>query len=95
MKVIESKPLAWFLLKREDEYYIDVHCSNGFVSFSAVVQLNNTEKATYRTHGIAFIESLGEAIANKSQYNHPRNIKDQALLNLVYEAIRQWKHEQI
>ncbi|MCC2525736.1 hypothetical protein [Vibrio coralliilyticus] len=93
MEVIESKHLEWFLLKHEDEYYIDVYCSSGFASFSAVVQLNTSEKASYCAHGVIFIESLAEAITSKAQYNHPRNIKEQGLLSLVHESIKVWKKD--
>ncbi|KYN24669.1 hypothetical protein AUQ44_01915 [Vibrio cidicii] len=94
MKVIENQVSAWFLLKYEDEYYIDVNCSSGFVSFSAVVKLNGSEKANYNSYGTVYIESLAEAISNKSQYDHPRNIKDEGFLDQIHEAIMRWKQEQ-
>ncbi|WP_125562054.1 hypothetical protein [Pseudoalteromonas rubra] len=93
MEVIEIKPSEWFLLKHEDEYYIDVYCHSGFFSFSAVVQLNASEKANYCAHGVIFIESLAEAIAGTAEYNHPRNIKEQGLLGLVTESIKVWRQD--
>lgn len=90
MKVIEFKPLAWFLVENDGELYIDVNCQSGFSGFSVVVQLNASEKMHYKNRGIRFIENLGSVIAEKSDYNHPRNIKDKSLIDEVYKAILAW-----
>ncbi|WP_295891566.1 hypothetical protein [uncultured Vibrio sp.] len=94
MEVIENKTSTWFLLKHQGEYYIDVDCNSGFMNFSAVVKLNSSEKVNYNSYGTVYIESLAEAISNKSQYDHPRNIKDKGFLNQIYETILQWQQKQ-
>ena len=94
MKVIEHKPLEWFLLQQGDDYYIDVNCSRSFVGFSVSVQLNSSEKMHYKNQGFSFIDSLGEAIAQKSEINHPRNIDNKELLDTIHEAIMEWNKNQ-
>lgn len=94
MNVVEHSPAAWFLLEQCDKYYIDVNCNSGFMSFSVLVQLNESEKINYKNQGSKFINSLAEVIAEKSEFNHPRNIKDKELLNAVHESIMSWKREQ-
>ncbi|RBO82657.1 hypothetical protein [Marinomonas aquiplantarum] len=94
MNVVEHSPAAWFLLEQDDEYYIDVNCSSGLVGFSVLVQLNGSEKTNYKNQGVEFINGLAEVIADKAELNHPRNIKNNELLNIVHESIMSWKQLQ-
>ena len=94
MNVVEHSPAAWFLLEQDDEYYIDVNCSSGLMGFSVLVQLNGSEKTNYKNQGVEFINGLAEVIANKAELNHPRNIKNKELLNIVDESIMSWKQLQ-
>jgi len=94
MEVVAHRSSAWFLLQQDCKYYIDVNCESGFVSFSALVQLNSSEKMHYESQGIRFIENLAEVIAGKAQISHPRNIKDKELLDMAHESIMEWKSDQ-
>jgi hypothetical protein len=94
VNVVEHSPAAWFLLEQDDEYYIDVNCSSGLMGFSVLVQLNGSEKTNYKNQGVEFINGLAEVIANKAELNHPRNIKNKELLNIVDESIMSWKQLQ-
>ena len=93
MKVVDYHRAFYFLLELDGEYYIDVNCNHGPVGFSVTVQLNRSEKIHYKNQGSDFSYNLAEVIIKKSDPEHPRNIKDKDLLDLVHESIMQWKQQ--
>lgn len=97
MKVIDHSPRFWFLLREDDNYFLDVSCSSSFVGYDFTIQLNDKEKENYSNGGSAYIAQLAKDI----QYSSPGSIDsksefrdrrvDQENKEKVRDAIMRWK----
>jgi len=91
MNVVEHQPYGYFLLEEAGEYYIEVNCEKGVISFSVLVQLNSSEKMHYLQQREKYLVSLATSMSNKADFSHPRNIKDKVFLDKSHKAIMAWK----
>jgi hypothetical protein len=90
MNVVDSQPQGYFLLEESGEYYIDVNCEKGFMSFSVLVMLNPSEKMNYLKQGSQYLIGLAKVISETADLNHPRNIKDKSILDESHESVMEW-----
>jgi hypothetical protein len=90
MNVADSQPQGYFLLEEGGEYYIDVNCEKGFMSFSVLVKLNPSEKMNYLKQGSQYLIGLAKVISETADLNHPRNIKDKSILDESHETVMEW-----
>ena len=64
MRVIDFEAQFWFFLTNEDNFFIDVNCSNSFVGFGRLIKLNELEISHYKLNGKNYLNQL----ANDIQY---------------------------
>lgn len=93
MKVIEHQPAHWFFLKSDDGYYLYVNCSRSFVGFSVAILLAEEEVKHYNRDGKQYIQDLANQVSNKSDPNHPRNIRDDSILKNIRDSIKEWNNQ--
>lgn len=90
MNVVLSKPGLWYLLKQDDDYLLDVHCEQSFVSFTITVALDQTEYEEFHALGRTFLDYLAEKINYWPRRYADRHLSQQ-LQTEVLEAIRRWQ----
>jgi hypothetical protein len=92
MKVIDYESWSWFLLEEAGTYYLDVHTSSSFVSWSTVIRLTSEETNEYRASGHHYITKLASDIQYYSQDERvtSRNIHGE-IGEQVHAAIMSWK----
>jgi len=64
MEVIDFEPQFWFLLRKDNDYFIDVNCSYSFVGYGRFIQLDASELKEYKKRGKPFLNDF----ANDIQY---------------------------
>lgn len=64
MEIIDFEAQFWFLLKQENEYFIDVNCSSSFIGYGRFIKLNDGEIRNYLEKGKVFVTEF----ANDIQY---------------------------
>jgi hypothetical protein len=62
MKVIDWAEGGWFLLEKQGQLYLDVHCGGGHADYSVFVSLDDAQRAAYERDGREAISSLARAI---------------------------------
>lgn len=63
MRVIDHEPASWYLLQNgPSSLLLDVNCSHSFVSYSFLVQLDETEAVLYAERGRDYLNELAHAI---------------------------------
>lgn len=62
MQVIDHEPANWLLVRHGPSLLLDVNCSHSFLSYSFLVQLNETEAALYAERGRGYLHELAHAI---------------------------------
>ena len=73
MEVVLNKPGFWYLLKKDDAYYLDINCEASFVGFTLMLQLNEDEYAEYHALGRTFLQYFAEKINYRSSVYKARN----------------------
>ncbi len=90
MRVIDHSEGSWYLLEEKGIYYIDVYCSQSFVSFSMLIELNAEEYKEYHALGKVFLEYFATKINYGSAEYKPRQVQGEVLAR-SYETIMAWK----
>ena len=62
MEVVEHEPNAWFLLKEDQTYFLDVNCSSSAVGFGILIQLTDDECREYLGIGRIYIQYLAARV---------------------------------
>jgi len=77
MEVIEHEPKAWFLIKDENNFFIDVNCNYSFVGFARLIELNENRIAEYLKYGKTYLNELSNNIQHYTllHYND-RNVNE-------------------
>jgi hypothetical protein len=65
MEVIDFEAQSWFLLKAENDYFLDVNCNYSAFGFSRLIKLTPFEKKEFNSKGRTSITTL----ANDVQYH--------------------------
>ena len=92
MEVVLNEPGFWYLLKKDDAYYIDVNCEASFVSFSLLIPLNDEEHTEYHALGRTFLQYFAEKINYWSGQYKERSITG-PLQKEATEAILRLPHD--
>lgn len=87
MKVIQNKPKAWFFLKHNNDFYINVNCNISVFGFSMLVKLNDEELNRFIEKGYTYIDSLANQIQNSSQSKYKSRQTLGKIGQLSHEAI--------
>jgi hypothetical protein len=90
MKVIDHSEGSWYLLEENGAYYLDVNCSQSFVGFSLLIELNNEEYKEYHALGRVFLEYLAARVNYWSNDYKVRAIQGEVLAR-SHAAIMSWK----
>lgn len=90
MEVDRHEPASWYLLKKENKHYIDVNCSQSFVSFSILMQLDDEEESELHALGDTFLHYLAAKVNYWSSRYWPRNING-ALADEANDAVMRWQ----
>jgi hypothetical protein len=91
MQVIDHAIGFWYCLKKDSSYYLDVHCSHGFASFSVLIKLTEDEREKFETEGKDFLNHLAETVSCSSTDRH---IKGEMLARSD-KAIMDWKNREV
>lgn len=62
MHVIDHDPGFWFLVKNNEEFFMDVNCNHSFVGYTVLIQFNDEEKKQYQEKGREYLKQLANAI---------------------------------
>ena len=62
MEVVDQGEGFWFLLRRDEDIFLDVACNHSFVEYNFLLQLSKAEMADYLTGGREFIHRLALTI---------------------------------
>lgn len=89
MKVIEHQSSNFFLIEADGSYFLDVLCSRSFVSYSITIQLDDAERAKFKTLGVPYIETLAETISRKQNIYLKRQV-DSATGAKLHAAVMAW-----
>lgn len=92
MQVIDHEPHAWFLLRDDAGYVLDVNCSQSFVGFSATLRLAPDEAARIEAQGRQAIDALARAI-QQSHGRYANRCGDALLESAALAAINAWRAE--
>jgi hypothetical protein len=92
MTVVDHEPHGWFLVGDGEPLLLDVNCSHGAISYQFLMELKESERATYAARGHIFISELARkvqdsalgVIGNASPYRE-RNLRgaDQLMVDEV------------
>ena len=75
MKIIAKEDRCWCLYKDDNgEYYLSSLCGTVGM-FESVMELNESEAASYESDGTTFIKSLAEKVRNDPEGFMSRHIK--------------------
>ena len=74
VEIVANEPSAWFLLHDDGQHYLDVNCSQAFVSFSLLLRLDDEETAQWRAHGTAYLDRLAGDVQYHSDRYVPRDL---------------------
>ena len=91
MEVIDFEDRAWFLLKDDDNYFLDVNCSNSAFGFSLLICLEGEELNYFQKYGHDYIEKLAKEIAYHSNSKYSNRDMSQDYKTIVSEVIKSWK----
>ncbi|MGA4081093.1 hypothetical protein ACI2VA_04250 [Ralstonia nicotianae] len=97
MEVLDYGPQAWYLLRDEQELYLDVNCNHSFVGYSFTMQLNREEAAKYQRHGRAYLDQLAQAVqysapgVSASQSIYKDRLVEPEVSARANDAIRLWR----
>jgi hypothetical protein len=89
MEVILHLDRLCFLLRRGDDYYLDINCANSFVGYSLFLQLTDDECVEYRASGESFIRTVAEKINGHPEEFFGRDVRG-SLQDEAAEAIGRW-----
>lgn len=96
MEVLDHEPWSWFLLRDGERLLLDVHVSQGPVSASLLLALDDDERAAYEHQGRAALVALAARVqdsapiaADTSSPYRPRDLTA-ALGAEVTAAAREW-----
>jgi hypothetical protein len=84
MQVIDHAKGFWYLLEENGSYYLDIHCSQGFASFSILIQLTDKESKDYQTGGKAFIDELASSIDCGNTARHIKGETEERATAAIY-----------
>jgi len=69
MQYVNHEPGSWFLVRKGEELYLDARYSAGaLIDSSALIHLDESELAEYRTHGPAYLSRLTGQIHESAPY---------------------------
>lgn len=90
MKVIDSEPHSWFLLKEGDRYYMDARVTRSAVDWSVLVELSPQEYREYHAMGKVFLEYLAARIHNFTEEYQGRDLS-KTVGERVHQTIVEWR----
>ncbi|CAG9296971.1 hypothetical protein [Celerinatantimonas diazotrophica] len=96
MKVIDTEEQRWFLFEHEKKLYLDANCSHSFLSYTYMIELNESELKLYQLEGRAFLNRLchdihySVPIAKESQSAFKGRDVTQQFSKLASEALAKW-----
>jgi hypothetical protein len=96
MKVINTLPHLCYLLSQNDELYLYVLCWRGqyaMESFTTLIQLNESEKVSYKSSGIECFENLAKKVQVDASEFSSRAIHDENLASYISAAVQKWLAE--
>lgn len=62
MRVLISKPQAWYVLEHDGEIFVDGNYNHSFVGYEFLIKLHPEERARYDKEGRAYIDELTRKI---------------------------------
>ena len=66
MIVLDHEPNGWFLVADGVRLLLDVNCSHGAISYQFLMELNESERATYQLCGHKYISELATKIQDSA-----------------------------
>lgn len=70
MRYVDHEPGAWFLVEQQGSRYLDLRYSiNQMVDDSALIRLDESELAAYRTGGHDYLSQLAERVRDSAPYS--------------------------
>ena len=93
MQVVDHEPHAWFLLRDDLGYVLDVNCNQSAVGFSVVVRLTAEETRLLELRGRTAADNLARAIQDAPRAYMPRH-QGPELDAATMEAIARWQSDQ-
>lgn len=97
MKVVDSVPQFWYLLRDAEGLILTVSCEHSFVGYDFTMRLSTEEVEGYHRLGSSYLSNLAEAInfscpiakGSASPFK-ARNV-DAQFSNAICRAVEQWK----
>jgi hypothetical protein len=93
MQVLLHAPAAWYLLKKDEAYYLDVACAQSAAGFNLFIALSEDEYTEYHALGRVYLDYLAARINHWSPQYAPRNVQG-LLAKEAHAAIMAWRHAQ-
>jgi hypothetical protein len=91
MEVVSYGPSFYFLIKDDENYYLDVNCTVRFAGFCMTFELNEEEIALYKKRGESFINELAEKVNRLSNTYQARQLGEEKEKK-VNDAIMEWNN---
>jgi hypothetical protein len=88
MQILDHGVGFWYLLEEKGTYYLDIHCSQGFASFSILIQLTDKESKGYQTGGKTFVDELASSIDCGDKTRHIKGEIEERANAAIYAWLR-------
>ncbi|MFC7878001.1 hypothetical protein [Isoptericola sp. NPDC057391] len=94
MQYVEHEPGAWFLVRRDDRYYLEARYTySAAVDDSALVALTAAELEAYRAGGHEYLSQLARKIHRSAPYTEGSSYYSRDLYRRGGEAARRYRGE--
>jgi len=97
MNVLGNTPHLYYLLERDNVFYLDILCWRGpyaMEGFSTLIQLSESEQSSYNKSDTVYLDNLAQEIQQNPESVARRDIKESEIKSSVSSAIQKWLGEQ-
>ena len=93
MEVLNTIPHLCYLLRQNDDLYLNTLCWRGPMAiegYEVLIKLTSDERCAFDSSGIAVIENLAKEIQQNSEKYVNRSSHEETLKNAVSATIKKW-----